>query len=93
MKKFKDLKIGDTFFYCENNIIQKFEILKIRENSCYRKYLTCYPNKQRETTREFIIPHYCLNDTYCHDYGMYIDPKYILEKINNEYENFTLDIE
>lgn len=90
MKTFSDLKVGDTFFYCENNIIQKFEILKIIENSCYKKYLTCYPNEQREIIRELVIPRDCLNNTYCHDYGMYVDPKYILEKINDEYENSTL---
>lgn len=94
MKVFNDLKIGDFFYYSDRRKkIEKYKILRIKDDTFYRRYLVNWPNVEYEATTEYVIPLDYVDTPYCHNYGMYIDPKYILEKINNEYENSTLDTE
>lgn len=89
MKTFKDLKVGDFFYYSDRRKkVEKHKILRIKDDTFYRRYLV-YCNDSIATT-EYVIPLDYVNASYCHDYGMYVDPKYILEKINSEYETTTL---
>lgn len=93
MKTFRDLKVGDIFYYSNRKILEKHKILRIKDDNFYRRYLVNWSNVEYKATTEYVIPLDCVDTPYCYDYGMYIDPKYILETINNEYENSTLDIE
>lgn len=85
MKTFKDLKVGDVLYYSDQRIIEKYKILNIRDTSILRKYLIGIND-------EFIVPISQLNLSYSDFYGIYADPECVLEKINEEYENSTLDI-
>jgi hypothetical protein len=89
MKTFRDLKIGDTFYYSDGKKIEKHKILRIKDDHFYRRYWSNIVGYEGIT--EYVIPLVCVDTPYCHDYGIYVDPEYILEQINNEY--FTLDTE
>ena len=91
MKVFNDLKVGDFFYYSNGKKIEKYKILRIKDDTFYRRYLVNWPNVEYKATTEYVIPLIYVDTPYCHDYGMYVDPEYILEQINNEY--FTLDTE
>lgn len=91
MKVFNDLKVGDFFYYSNGKKIEKYKILRIKDDTFYRRYLVNWPNVKYKATTEYVIPLDCVDTPYCHDYGMYVDLECILEQINNEY--FTLDTE
>ena len=94
MRTFNDLKVGDFFYYSDRRKkVEKHKILRIKDDNFYRRYLVSWKYEGYSGTTDYIIPLDCMNTPYCHDWGMYVDPKYILEKINNEYENSTLDTE
>lgn len=94
MRTFNDLKVGDFFYYSDRRKkVEKHKILRIEDDNFYRRYLVSWKYEGYSGTTEYIIPLDYMNTSYCHDWGMYVDPKYILEKINNEYENSTLDTE
>lgn len=91
MKVFNDLKVGDFFYYSNRKKIEKYKILRIKDDTFYRRYLVNWSNVEYKATTEYVIPLDCVDTPYCHNYGMYVDPECILEQINNGY--FTLDTE
>ena len=94
MKTFRDLKVGDIFYYSDRKKLEKHKILRIKDDPFYRRYLVNWSNVEYKATTEYVIPLDYVDTPYCHNYGMYVDPKYILEKINKEfYENYIMDTE
>ena len=81
MKTFKDLKVGDYFYYAEpfgDNRLDKHKIEEIKHDDFFVKFKVKWKGIG---LTYYVIPKSSLNKSFDTNYGMYVDPKYILKDL------------
>ena len=91
MKTFKDLKVGDVFYFYHGIQFRKHKIVGIRKDNYFVRYKVPWST---DDFTELVIPIDCLNKSFVKDFGMYTNVEDILNTINKEfYETYIMDIE
>lgn len=91
MKTFKDLKIGDIFYYYNGNQFKKHKIVGIRKDHYFIRYIVPWLSG---CFSELVVPIYCSNESFVKEFGVYTNIEDVLNAINKEfYEDYIMDTE